>query len=87
MKFDVSEYDYPDFFATFPATFCGTTVPWFHFQSLRHMKPQRERSDSVGSGRLGGVSSSIHAHEKEELLPVFDGCWMVHQDSKYAQSV
>ena len=47
-------------------------LPWFNFQALHHMKPQRERSDGVDSGRLGGISPSIHAHGKEELLPVFD---------------
>ena len=36
------------------------------------MKPQRERRDGFGLGRLGGISSSIRAHGKVGLLPVSD---------------
>ena len=42
------------------------------------MKPQRGRSDGVGPGRLGGISSSFRVRGKEGLLPVSDECWMVH---------
>ena len=48
------------------------------------MIPRKERSDGVGPGRLGGISSFFHAHAKEGLLPVSDVCWMVHRDSLYA---
>ena len=51
------------------------------------MKPQRERSGDVGPGRLGGISSSFHAHGNEGLLPVSDECWMVHRDPYRMQSV
>ena len=40
------------------------------------MKPIRERSDDVGPGRLGSISS-FNAHGKEGLLPASDECWMV----------
>ena len=57
----------------------------FISKQLRHMKPQRERSDYVvvGQGRLADIVSSFHVHGKEGLLPVSDECWMLHQDSKY----
>ena len=45
-----------------------------------YMKPQKERSDDVGPGRFGGISSSFHAHGKEGLLPVSDERGMVHQE-------
>ena len=32
--------------------------PCLHFHALHHMKPQRERSDGVGPGRLLGISST-----------------------------
>ena len=48
------------------------------------VKPQRERSDSAGPGRLEGVSSSFRAHGKEGVLSASDECWMVHQDSRCA---
>ena len=53
---------------------------WLHFQALHHTEPQRERSDGVGLGRLGGISSSFGAHGKEDFLDS-DECWMVRQDS------
>ena len=81
MKFEVSELDFPDFLARRPAKFCSATATWLHFQTLHHMKPQRERSDGVGPDSLGGISSSFHAHWIEGMLPVADECWMVHQDS------
>ena len=57
MKFEVSEWDFPDFLARLPARFCSSASPWLHFQALNHIKPQRERRDGVGPGRLGGISS------------------------------
>ena len=42
------------------------------------MKKQRERTDGVGPGRLGGIFSSFHAHGKDGLVPVSDECWMLH---------
>ena len=46
----------------------GFVVPWL---ALHHMKPQWERSDGIGPGRLGGISS-FRAHGKEGLHPVSD---------------
>ena len=62
---EVSEYDFLYFLARLPARHFSTTVPWLHFQALHHMKPQRERRDGVGLGRLGGISASFRAHGKE----------------------
>ena len=50
------------------------------------MKPLRERSDSVGTGELGGISTSLRAHRNEGLRPASDECWVVDQDSRYARS-
>ena len=55
MKFEVSEQDFPDFLARLPARFCSATVPWLLFQALCHIKVQKERSDGVGRGRVGGI--------------------------------
>ena len=81
MKFEVSEQDFPDFLARLPARFCSATVPWLLFQALCHIKVQKERSDGVGRGRVGGISSSFRALGKVGLLPFSDECWMVHRDS------
>ena len=54
---------------------------WLHFQAIHHMKSQRERSDGVGPSSRGGISSSFRVHGNEGLLPVFNECWMVHQNS------
>ena len=60
--------------------FCSTTLASFQ-STPYHMKPQRERSDGAGLGRLGGLSSSFRAPRKQGLLPVSDDCCMVHQGS------
>ena len=41
MKFDVSQQDFPAFFAWLPARYSSTIAPWLHFQALHHMKPQK----------------------------------------------
>ena len=67
MPFEVS--DFPDLLARLPARFCSTKSA-----SLHNMKPKRERSNGVGPSRLGCISSPLHVHRKEGLLPVPDEC-------------
>ena len=56
MKFEVPEKDFPDFLARLPARFVA--LPWLHSKhSITCNQPQRERSDGVGLGRLGGIFS------------------------------
>ena len=78
MPFEVS--DFPDLLARLPARFCSTKSA-----SLHNMKPKRERSNGVGPSRLGCISSPLHVHRKEGLLPVPDECWILYQDSWYAR--
>ena len=55
---------FPDFLASLRTSF--VVLPWLHFQALRRMKLQRERSDGVGQGRLGGISPFFTFMGKED---------------------
>ena len=63
-----------------PARVCITTLASIP-RTPSHETTKEERFDGVGPRRLAGISSSFRALGKDGLLPVFDECSMVHEDS------